>query len=70
MRIYRRGYAETLQEMAAKGINPFQTSVYGWGARIVEKTVFRPGSESGSVFDRPTYCARVEWEEEVIALRF
>uniref|UniRef100_UPI003F4956A7 strawberry notch C-terminal domain-containing protein n=1 Tax=Cupriavidus taiwanensis TaxID=164546 RepID=UPI003F4956A7 len=63
-----RGYAETLQEMAAKGINPFQTSVYDWGARIVEKTVFRPGTESGSVFDRPTYCARVEWEEEVIPL--
>ncbi|AMR78624.1 hypothetical protein A2G96_13210 [Cupriavidus nantongensis] len=63
-----RGYAETLQEMAAKGINPFQTSVYDWRARIVEKTVFRPGKESGSVFDRPTYCARVEWEEEVIPL--
>ena len=63
-----RVYAETLQELEAKGINPFQTSVYDWGAKIVETKVFRAGKEDGSVFDRPTYLTTLEWEEEVIPI--
>lgn len=63
-----RVYTETLAELEAKGINPFQTSVYDWGAKVVETKVFRAGKERGSVFDRPTYLATLEWEEEVIPI--
>jgi len=63
-----RVYTETLEELEAKGINPFQTSVYNWGAKIVETKIFRAGKEDGSVFDRPTYLSTLEWEEEVIPI--
>lgn len=61
-----RVFEETVEELKSKGINPFQTSVKDWGAKIVEQQIFRAGNkESGSVFDLPVYLARIEWEQEV-----
>jgi len=61
-----RVFNETIKEMEAKGVNPFQTSVWDWKARIIEKKVFRAGKRTGSVFDEPVYLARAEWDEEVV----
>lgn len=60
-----RVFNETIKEMEAKGVNPFQTSVWDWKARIIDKKVFRAGKRTGSVFDEPVYLARAEWDEEV-----
>jgi hypothetical protein len=40
--------------------------VWDWGAKIVDKKVFRAGKPNGSVFDEPVYLVRAEWEEEVV----
>lgn len=61
-----RVFNETIKEMEAKGVNPFQTSVWDWKARIIDKKVFRAGKRTGSVFDEPVYLARAEWDEEVV----
>lgn len=61
-----RVFNETVKEMEAKGVNPFQTSVWDWKARIIDKKVFRAGKRTGSVFDEPVYLARAEWDEEVV----
>ncbi|SEI14541.1 strawberry notch C-terminal domain-containing protein [Paraburkholderia hospita] len=61
-----RVFQETVKEMESKGINPFQTSVWDWRAKIVDQKVFRAGKRNGSVFDLPVYISRVEWEEDVV----
>jgi hypothetical protein len=61
-----RVFNETIKEMEGKGVNPFQTSVWDWKARIIDKKVFRAGKRTGSVFDEPVYLARAEWDEEVV----
>lgn len=61
-----RVFEETLKEMESRGVNPFETSVWEWGAKIVSKEVFRSGEQSGSVFDEPVYLARIEWEENLV----
>lgn len=61
-----RVFEETLKEMESRGVNPFETSVWEWGAKIVSREIFRGGERSGSVFDEPVYLARIEWEEDLV----
>lgn len=67
-----REYRNVMQEMEARGLNPFKLQESDWGARVIAREVFI-GVERDhywSEFDRPVYLEEIEYEVVVDPLPY
>ena len=65
-------FKEVVATMEASGINPFKTVVHDWKARVVSRELYDgvDGDDTCSVFDRPVYLMKIEWDEDIKPIRF
>lgn len=64
-------FTTTLEALDRAGENPFKLKENEWGARVVARELF-DGAENAhaSVFERPVYLTTLEWEEDVVPMRW
>lgn len=64
-------FTTTLEALDRAGENPFKLKENDWGARVVARELF-DGAENAhaSVFERPVYLTTLEWEEDVVPMRW
>ena len=65
-------FKEVVATMEASGINPFKTVVHDWKARVISRELYDgvEGDDTCSVFDRPVYLMKIEWDEDIKPIRF
>lgn len=64
-------FADKLEELTQRGINPFKVDVFDWGARVVREEELQSGviRSSGSTFDQPVKLVTLKYEQEVKPIR-
>lgn len=63
-------YRRVIDELNAKGINPFRTMELDVRARVVAEEVYTPGDpRSASPFAKPVMMKEIEWDEMVVPVR-
>ena len=64
-------FADKVEELEQRGINPFKVEVYEWNARIAsEEELVRPTLKiTSSTFDEPVKIVKLHYQEEVVPIR-
>lgn len=64
-------FQNTILDLEAKGENPLRSNVYEWGAVETSRHLISGIERESykSVFDKPVYLSRLEWEEDVSPIR-
>ncbi len=64
-------FADKLDELTQRGINPFKIDVFDWGARVEHEEELQSGviRTSGSTFDEPIKLVTLKYEQEVTPIR-
>lgn len=64
-------FADKLEELTQRGINPFKIDVFEWGARVEREEELQSGviRVSGSTFDEPVKLVTLKYEQEVKPIR-
>lgn len=64
-------FADKLDELTQRGVNPFRVDVFDWGAQVVHEEELQSGviRTSGSTFDEPVKLVTLRYEQEVKPIR-
>lgn len=64
-------FADKLDELSQRGLNPFRVDVFDWGATVVHEEELQSGviRTSGSTFDEPVKLVTLRYEQEVKPVR-
>ncbi|WP_323025782.1 strawberry notch C-terminal domain-containing protein [Castellaniella sp.] len=64
-------FADKLDELTQRGINPFKIDVFDWGARVEREEELQSGviRTTGSTFDEPIKLVTLKYEQEVTPIR-
>ena len=64
-------FADKVEELEQRGINPFKVEVYEWNARVAsEEELVSPTLKiTSSTFDEPVKIVKLHYEEEVVPIR-
>lgn len=71
LRTLTQRFADKVEELEQRGINPFKVDVYEWGARVAaeEELVSPTLKVTSSTFDEPVKIVKLHYEEEVVPIR-
>jgi len=64
-------FADKLDELTQRGINPFKVDVFDWGAQVVREEELQSGviRTTGSTFDEPIKLVTLKYEQEIKPIR-
>lgn len=64
-------FADKVEELEQRGINPFKVDVYEWNARVAsEEELVSPTLKiTSSTFDEPVKIVKLHYQEEVVPIR-